>query len=227
MLDLLLSHASEQHCEYSRDTQNSTIPSHCRRVVLLAVDESEHSELAVAWATSNVVKPSDHVHVVTALSVAPGLADASWTFDLQHHSGAPRTCNPVLSSEMAANARARWEKEKADHMDHAKGVLQHYANQLCPCAAKVSQPTDDTSSALETQAVCTTNVICSDMKPGPALVKYAEEIKADLVVVGSRGLGSTVRKILGVLGLGSVSDYLVHHLHCPALVVKTQHNHTH
>lgn len=74
--------------------------------------------------------------------------------DLQHHSGAPRTCNPVLSSEMAANARARWEKEKADHMDHAKGVLQHYANQLCPCAAKVSQPTDDTSSALETQ-VCT------------------------------------------------------------------------
>mmetsp|Transcript_24578 Transcript_24578/g.46621 ORF Transcript_24578/g.46621 Transcript_24578/m.46621 type:complete len:86 (+) Transcript_24578:562-819(+) len=60
-------------------------------------------------------------------------------------------------------------------------------------------------------------------KVGPAVVKYAEDIKADLVVVGSRGLGSIKRKIMGLIGLGSVSDYLVHHLHCPAVVVKSQH----
>lgn len=42
-----------------------------------------------------------------------------------------------------------------------------------------------------------------------ALTLLPECMQADLVVVGSRGLGSTVRKILGVLGLGSVSDYLV------------------
>lgn len=33
--------------------------------------------------------------------------------------------------------------------------------------------------------------------------------QADLVVVGSRGLGSVKRNFMGLFGLGSVSDYLV------------------
>jgi len=66
----------------------------------------------------------------------------------------------------------------------------------------------------------------------PALViaKFADDIKADLVVVGSRGLGSMQRKFMGLVGLGSVSDYLVHHLTCPTLVVKSgrkQESHEH
>lgn len=39
-----------------------------QRVVLIAVDESSHSDTAVLWAASNVVQPLDHVHVVTALA---------------------------------------------------------------------------------------------------------------------------------------------------------------
>eukprot|EP00300_Choanocystis_sp_HF-7_P038979 c56659_g1_i1.p1 GENE.c56659_g1_i1~~c56659_g1_i1.p1 ORF type:complete len:159 (+),score=3.22 c56659_g1_i1:32-508(+) len=43
----------------------------------------------------------------------------------------------------------------------------------------------------------------------------AKKINPDLVVVGSRGLGTVGRTFLG-----STSDYLVHHLSVPVLVVK-------
>lgn len=49
--------------------------------------------------------------------------------------------------------------------------------------------------------------------PGEAIVRIAEEERADLVVIGSRGLGTIRRSILG-----SVSDYVVKHVHCPVLV---------
>ena len=50
--------------------------------------------------------------------------------------------------------------------------------------------------------------------PSVTITDFADEIKADLVVIGS-GLGL----VKGVL-LGSVSQYVVEHAPCPALVVK-------
>jgi len=49
------------------------------------------------------------------------------------------------------------------------------------------------------------------------LLAYLESSHPDLFVVGSRGL-STGRRLL----LGSVSDALVHHATCPVLVVRRQ-----
>lgn len=51
--------------------------------------------------------------------------------------------------------------------------------------------------------------------PSVTIADYAEEIEADLVVIGSRGLGL----VKGVL-LGSVSQYIVEHVKCPVVVVK-------
>ena len=51
--------------------------------------------------------------------------------------------------------------------------------------------------------------------PVEAIVEQAEEVGADLVVVGSRGLGR-----LGRLVMGSVSMGLVHRSHCPVLIVR-------
>lgn len=45
----------------------------------------------------------------------------------------------------------------------------------------------------------------------------------DLVVLGSRDLGAAKRVLLPLVGLGSVSDYLVHKLHCAVAVVKGEH----
>lgn len=57
---------------------------------------------------------------------------------------------------------------------------------------------------------------------GNAVSHYAVSHNADALVVGSRGLGSTARSLLGLVGLGSVSDYLVRHATVPVVVHKSQ-----
>lgn len=58
---------------------------------------------------------------------------------------------------------------------------------------------------------CSTSIV--NGQPAEALLAASEG--ADLVVVGSRGLGGFKR-----LMLGSVSDQVVHHATCPVLVVR-------
>jgi len=52
-------------------------------------------------------------------------------------------------------------------------------------------------------------------RPGEALVTAAQEHKAGMIIMGTRGLGTIRRTILG-----SVSDYVVHHAHCPVIVCR-------
>jgi nucleotide-binding universal stress UspA family protein len=49
------------------------------------------------------------------------------------------------------------------------------------------------------------------------IVKVAEDIGAGLIVMGSRGLGGVRRALMG-----SVSDSVVRHAHCPVLVVRPE-----
>ena len=53
-------------------------------------------------------------------------------------------------------------------------------------------------------------------EPGPSIVDAAEAEQADLIVVGTRGRSRVERMVLG-----SVSDHVVRHTHCPVLVVRT------
>ena len=64
------------------------------------------------------------------------------------------------------------------------------------------------------------NISCSFVtqqshQAGKALVELALEEEAHLLVSGSRGLGANRSAIMG-----SVSDYLVHHAHCPVMVCR-------
>jgi nucleotide-binding universal stress UspA family protein len=52
-------------------------------------------------------------------------------------------------------------------------------------------------------------------RPDREIVALAEELGADLIVVGSRGLGGIRRAVMG-----SVSGSVVVHAHCPVLVVR-------
>ena len=49
------------------------------------------------------------------------------------------------------------------------------------------------------------------------IVKVAEDIAAGLIIMGSRGLGGVRRALMG-----SVSDSVVQHAHCPVLVVRPE-----
>nr|WP_106782335.1 universal stress protein [Lysinibacillus timonensis] len=51
--------------------------------------------------------------------------------------------------------------------------------------------------------------------PGPEIVKYANEQKVDLVIIGSRGLNRLQEMVLG-----SVSHKVMKRVNCPALIVK-------
>ena len=51
--------------------------------------------------------------------------------------------------------------------------------------------------------------------PDAEIVDLAEELGAGLIVLGSRGLGGVRRALMG-----SVSDSVVRHAHCPVLVTK-------
>lgn len=53
--------------------------------------------------------------------------------------------------------------------------------------------------------------------PAAEITDLAEDLGAGLVVVGSRGLGGIRRALMG-----SVSDSVVRHAHCPVLVVRNE-----
>jgi len=50
---------------------------------------------------------------------------------------------------------------------------------------------------------------------GESIVRYADAENCDLIVMGSRGLGGFERLLVG-----SVSNYVAHHAHCPVLIVR-------
>jgi nucleotide-binding universal stress UspA family protein len=54
-------------------------------------------------------------------------------------------------------------------------------------------------------------------RPDEEIVKLAEEIGAGLIVMGSRGRGGVRHSLMG-----SVSDSVVRHAHCPVMAVREQ-----
>jgi nucleotide-binding universal stress UspA family protein len=52
-------------------------------------------------------------------------------------------------------------------------------------------------------------------RPDRELIHLSEEVGAGLIVMGSRGLGGVRRALMG-----SVSDSVVRHTHCPVLIVR-------
>lgn len=83
------------------------------------------------------------------------------------------------------------------------GVMRNRAESIADTAAKAVA---ELAPAVESETVVL------EGQPAEALLGASED--ADLVVVGSRGLGGFKR-----LMLGSVSDQVVHHAACPVLVV--------
>lgn len=54
-------------------------------------------------------------------------------------------------------------------------------------------------------------------KPGEAICQVANDENVTFIVTGTRGLGRIKRTFVS-----SVSDYILHHAHCPCIVVKNR-----
>ena len=68
---------------------------------------------------------------------------------------------------------------------------------------------------LEEGGTAVAKAYLSEGEPDAEVVALAEDIGADMIVVGSRGLGSLRRR-----PIGSVSSSVATHAHCPVLVVR-------
>ncbi|CAK8681898.1 unnamed protein product [Clavelina lepadiformis] len=74
------------------------------------------------------------------------------------------------------------------------------------------------SKAKAMQVNCQFRVLVGDGgSPGETLASFLESENADLVIVGSRGMGKIRRTVLG-----SVSDFLVHHAKVPVVVFREE-----
>lgn len=58
-------------------------------------------------------------------------------------------------------------------------------------------------------------VVRLEGQPETSILAKAEEVQAAMIVMGSRGLGTIRRTILG-----SVSEYVLHHSHVPVMICK-------
>jgi nucleotide-binding universal stress UspA family protein len=75
---------------------------------------------------------------------------------------------------------------------------------------------DRTASVLGTEAEV--RLVPDDEKAGIAIVRVANEMNADVLVVGSSG-----KRWLSRLFGDSISDYVAHHAPCPVLLIRHDH----
>ena len=74
---------------------------------------------------------------------------------------------------------------------------------------------EETRKRLEHRGVVGVETVLLEGDPVEQIVQYADQHRPDVLVVGTRGLSSAGRLILG-----SVSEGILHRTHCSVLVVK-------
>jgi len=119
-----------------------------------------------------------------------------------------------------------------DGSDHAKKAVEHavsLAKILNSSLYVITVAVDPSQEALEkakrtaaeaAEKIASSGLSVSDVAvrsgvPANEILNYAEEIRADLIVVGSRGL-STIQRLV----LGSVSQTVASRARVPVLIVK-------
>lgn len=162
-----------------------------RHKVMVALDESDLSKDALTWATKCLLGPHDELHLVSVALPVPY----------------------QIAAEDAVAAHVLENEEQQQAAEDSLGFAQEVAR--------------DGVEAAVAQGVGRDRIFLKALQPeggasdvAQSLVHYARENGVDLAVVGSRGMGSLKRAVMSFVGLGSVSDYITHHLECPVVVYK-------
>ena len=97
------------------------------------------------------------------------------------------------------DAGAYLQDESEEHTKRGEGLLDQQVRKIEAVGGSVAQ------------------AHLREGRPEAEITALAEEIGAGLIVIGSRGLGGLRRALLG-----SVSDSVVRHAHCPVMVVRKE-----
>jgi nucleotide-binding universal stress UspA family protein len=98
-----------------------------------------------------------------------------------------------------------WEGWEAD-VEHSKRQVEAFL--------------DERAQSLRAEGIEVGDAHLALGDPDKEIVRFAEDEHADLIILGSRGLGRLKRALLG-----SVSDSVVRYAHCPVLVVRQEPTH--
>eukprot|EP00879_Flechtneria_rotunda_P002541 GHRR01002740.1.p1 GENE.GHRR01002740.1~~GHRR01002740.1.p1 ORF type:complete len:388 (+),score=116.25 GHRR01002740.1:178-1341(+) len=165
------------------------------RKLCIPIDDSVHSQYALTWLQQHMLQNGDQVHVIVVALPVP---------------------YPILDEAVAAVAvleAQQWRTSTEKSLEYAQSLAAKAAATLSAAASAAG--INDVST---TSCALTPEGGASDV--GASVCEYANNCKVDLLVLGSRGMGSFKRSLMSFVGLGSVSDYCVHNAACPVAVVK-------
>ncbi len=132
-----------------------------------------------------------------ALSTAVDLAGAT-NSELHVVTAAPGTPDPVYHTHEASLRYETYEEALAAVKEEAQQTLDAQVRKIEEAGGTVAGAH-----------------LRMGERRDQAIVHLADEIEAGLIVMGSRGLGGFRRALMG-----SVSDSVVRHAHCPVMVVR-------
>ncbi|KAK8554099.1 hypothetical protein V6N13_073015 [Hibiscus sabdariffa] len=155
--------------------------------VIVGIDESDESFYALQWAMNNLFNGliGGEPSLVTLVHVRPP----------SKRYGVPPAAFPAGPGVTALPSTGVLDSERRTEEQISAAIL---SRALEMCSNKVKAET-----------------LIVEGDPKDMLCEISEQMKVDLLIVGSRGLGRIKRAFLG-----SVSDYCAHHAKCPTLIVK-------
>ncbi|KAG2181204.1 hypothetical protein INT43_008786 [Umbelopsis isabellina] len=168
-------------------SRRRSIDAHLRRKILIAYDNSEFSQKMFEWSLAQILRPdNDHILLATVLDVQESTYfHRNW--------GGDRNAGMKISFKRFRGSARRLSISESDQA----------TAQLKPLVERLVQ------RGMTAQI----NVLKGDAKQ--EIVKLSKDLGADMIIIGSRGLGAVKR-----LTMGSVSDYCVHNAECPVVVVR-------
>ena len=151
------------------------------------------------FPTKILLATDGSVDAELALSTAVDLA-SSTNSELHLITAAPGVPDPVYATHEGGYRYETYEEAARAIRDDARHILDEGVDRVERAGGRVAE------AHLKT-----------DERRDQAIVSLADEIGAGLIVMGSRGLGGLRRALMG-----SVSDSVVRHAHCPVMVVRHQ-----
>ena len=174
---------------------SDSVVRHAHCPVLVVRGEREEERASSTFPTKILVASDGSEEATLAARTAADIAaNTESEVHVVHVRGMPVYIDPGSEVPRVAPGAAEETVRR-----EAQGVLDTQAEQLEAASGKVTQ----------------THIRLG--RPVEEIIILADDIDAELVVMGSRGLGR-VRRLL----LGSVSDGVVRHAHCPVMVVRQE-----